>query len=178
MENYIVDYNILISIIVPAAVTLATLFITELVKKKHSRDGFKFTKLHEKRLEVLAKTYEYINEQIELLQDYVHPTSTTSYTDDVQLDVKYKTLTAEFLVYFNSHAIYFDEKMETLIRDYFRESNSIYYDHFFSKNIADLNITKERSRATTDLNSFVEVHKKLVPIKTQIEKKFRILLGN
>lgn len=129
-----------------------------------SKENFKFTKLHEKRLEVLEKTYYYINETSEALQNYLSP---IEFGDEAKnkLANNFIVTTEEFTVYFNNNAIYFDERLEQILKEFFKESFMI----FVTYDSDDLINEK--------MWSYKEFQKNIPPIKKQIEAKFRELLG-
>lgn len=145
-------------------------FQTELTHLK-SKDNFKFTKLHEKRLIVLEKTYMYINIASESLKMYVSQISriiSNSPFDDNEdefLKDEFVKIIDEFTLYFNHNRIYFDETVENLLQEFFTESILIFAVHF-REGVADDN-----------LFSLKQLNEKLLPIKKQIEIKFRELLG-
>ncbi|GIQ58178.1 hypothetical protein Flavo103_13140 [Flavobacterium collinsii] len=135
-----------------------------------SKESFKFTKLHEKRLEVLERTYYFINETSESLQTYVSPLksgvkgSTVTEIDKLLSDDFIKTFD-EFVVYFKHNSIYFDEEIERLLEKFIKEALLIFAT--YGKN----------ESAKDNMFSLKELKKNLDPIKKQIEVKFRQLLG-
>lgn len=144
-------------------------FQTELNSLK-SKENFKFTKLHEKRLEVLQKTYQYINETSESLKLYVTPLKTiilgdTNVETEKILSQDFIRIVDEFTRYFNYNRIYFDEVIEKLLEDFFKESVLIFATYHQNKSDND------------SIYSSKEIQKILTPIKKQIEIKFRELLG-
>jgi hypothetical protein len=144
-------------------------FQTELNHLK-LRENFKFTKLHEKRFDVLERTYMYINETSESLKSYVSPVEhilkgNRSVEADEFLKEEFIKIIDEFTLYFKHNCIYFDEELENLLQGFFTESILIFAT-YFKEGVADDN-----------LFSIKELNKKLLPIKKQIEIKFRELLG-
>lgn len=135
-----------------------------------SKESFKFTKLHEKRLEVLERTYYFINETSESLQTYVSPLklgakgSIAAEMDKLLSDDFLKTFD-EFVVYFKHNSIYFDEEIEQLLEKFIKEALLIFAT--YGKN----------ESAKDNMFSIKELKKNLDPIKKQIEVKFRQLLG-
>jgi hypothetical protein len=188
--------NIIVALVCGLVPTLLTLWLNEKVKgsvqnhfnksleevkKEHSKElaqfqielnnlkskeNYKFTKLHEKRFEVLEKTYYYINETSELLKFYVFPL-------EVTLAGKTKEMLSEdfvksidhFEMHFKYNSIYFDERIEKLLRDFFNQSVLIFATYGKNESVDD------------NLHSIKEFNKNLEPIKKQIEIKFRELLG-
>lgn len=157
----------------------------EIIKKEHSiqikdfeiklshiknKENFKFTKLHEKRFDVLERTYMYINETSESLKSYVSPVEhilkgNRSVEADEFLKEEFIKIIDEFTLYFKHNCIYFDEELEKLLQGFFTESILIFAT-YFKEGVADDN-----------LFSIKELNNKLLPIKKQIEIKFRELLG-
>lgn len=157
----------------------------EIIKKEHSiqikdfeiklshiknKENFKFTKLHEKRFDVLERTYMYINETSESLKSYVSPVEhilkvNRSVETDEFLKDEFIKIIDEFTLYFKHNCIYFDKELEKLLQGFFTESILIFAT-YFKEGVADDN-----------LFSIKELNNKLLPIKTQIEIKFRELLG-
>jgi len=177
MEEYNIYLQILANVGVPA---LISLIVAERLKRKSakeisqfqtelnhlkSKENFKFTKLHEKRLEVLERTYYYITETSEVLKIYVSPLGYGQETVNALKDNFVKTFD-EFTIYFKQNCIYFDEGIERDLQDFFKEALLIFAT--YGKN----------ESAIDNLYSIKEVNAKLVPIKKQIEVKFRELLGN
>ena len=209
MEKYYFVVNLVVYSIIP---TLVALYVTERVKgsvknsfdrkleevkKGHSleisqfqtelnalktRENFKFTKLHEERLEVLSKTYQYINEILVLLQkcilavkDEANETDETfASIDQKLLNSEYVNAYKKFLDYFNSKAIYFDEDIEVLMSNYFEEAATLYMNHSIKQTEMKAGLHPNED---INLESYMAVRVKLKPIKKQIEVKFRELLG-
>ncbi len=197
MEQYQILINILSYSIIP---TLIALYVTEKIKgnikiffdKKleelkmehskeisqfqselnylKSKESFKFTKLHEKRLEVLERTYYFINETSEALLTYVSPLklgvneNVVTEMDKLLSDDFIKTFD-EFIVYFKHNCIYFDEEIEQLLKKFIKEALFIFAT--YGKN----------ESAKDNMFSIKELGKNLDPIKKEIEIKFRELLG-
>lgn len=136
-----------------------------------SKENFKFTKLHESRLLVLKKTYMYLNTTSESLTLYISPVgriiSNRKFGDseDEILKDEFIKRTDAFTFYFNRNAIYFDETLGDLLRNFLNESIVIFATYHSKNGEVD------NSFAITQLND------KLFPIKKQIELKFRELLG-
>lgn len=217
MSEYQFITNILIYSIVP---TFVSLFITERikgivknsfdkkleeVKKEHlkeisqfqtelnhlkARENFKFTKLHEKRLEILEETYSYIIKTIRLLHIYVSPIKSSNnlelnYNEDKIFDDNYiqkianqfKELYDEFNLYYNKNTIYFDEDTEKILYDYFMSSADVFLISNSSNVLLKMNIKEEIEHKETINSTFEALNKKVLPLKKQIEIKFRELLG-
>lgn len=207
LENIII--NGLIAVFCGLIPTLITLWLNEKVKgsvknsfdqkieglkKEHSKEisqfqaelnylkaseKFKFEKLHEKRLEVLAKTYELLIRNLVLLESYTSPLKFTPKDKDfndyeVEFSIKYREIHNKFLSYFNRHAIYFSVDIEELILSYISSSAKIFDTY-------DLKLRYPKSEPQI-LNEAYTAYKKIpeiiYPLKKEIEKKFRLLLGD
>ncbi|RKS94214.1 hypothetical protein BC952_2085 [Flavobacterium limicola] len=131
-----------------------------------SKENYKFTKLHEKRFEVLEKTYYYINETSQLLKLYVFPLKGTlaGKTKEMLSEDFVKSID-QFEMHFKYNSIYFDETIEKLLKDFFNQSVLIFATYGKIESVDD------------NLHSIKEFNKNLAPIKKQIEIKFRELLG-
>lgn len=197
MEEY---QALIVGVVCTTISTAITLFITERIKgsvknsfdkkledikKDHSKeisqfqielnhlkskDNFKFVKLHEKRFDVLERTYMYINDTSESLKNYISPMDyVLKGSRDVQmvaiLKAAYATLHDEFQVYFNKNRIFFSEQLQNLLDEFFSQSIII----FATYDIDDF--------SDNNMSSIKELNNKLLPIKKQIEIKFRELLG-
>ena len=199
------------SLIFSVIPTLITLFLTEkvkgkiknsfeekleIVKKEHtieistfqaelnnlkSRENFKFTKLHEKRFDVLENIYKLINRSLNHLRSYVVPVKqvpegkTFEQLDD-SLNENFRNAHNNFVEYFSDNKIYLDEQIEKLIDEYLDEVSIIYNDysenHFLKKFGDKPNSESFRKSAF----AYKKIPEKIFPIKKRIELKFRELL--
>jgi hypothetical protein len=157
-----------------------TKFQAEITSLK-TKENFKFTKLHEKRLTVFERIYKLINSTTLDLDLYLSP---VKYTLDGQsfkdaeniLRLKFIESHNEFVIYYSENKIYLDEKIIELIDGYLIAINEPYND--YSKNLF-LRSTRRNVDQETELkaiNAYKKIPKKVTPIKTEIEKKFRELL--
>jgi len=193
--------NIVIAFFCGLVPTLLTLWLNERVKGSvknsfdeklaqfqielnhlKTKENFKFTKLHERRFEVLQKTFEYLNNNLNILASLTAPFKIIpqgqNYDESEQLaSQKYRDAHNEFLKYFNHNSIYFDEETEALFLNFFRESGNI-FNAYDQKQIYQS--MGEKLDKEGHLN-FANAHKKIPeiihPLKKQIETKFRELLG-
>lgn len=208
MEEY---QALIVGVVCTTISTAITLFITERikgnvknlfdkkledVKKEHSKEisqfqselnalktkeNFKFTKLHEKRFDVLQTTYKYLNEHLKLLAYYIEPNkyiedNTFANKTEFALREDYRNAHNNFQRYFDENSIFFSEDVVEQLNKYFSVSSQIYnFNDIMSNTFSEL--AKE---FTMDIDSFKnpsEVPKLLYPIKKEIEFKFRELLG-
>lgn len=146
------------------------------------KDNFKFTKLHEKRLKILQKIYLYIIENIDLLEKYIsdYEVIRDEKTSNLQIDTitsEYTNLYIAFSKYSDINAIYFSEEIKKLIDDYIDEASSIYINYIKKYNSPIIMLLSDE-----DLNELINessklIEHKLIPLKKQIEIKFKELLG-
>lgn len=155
-------------------------FQTELSYLK-TKENFKFTKLHEKRFVILEDTYKLLNDTLKTLNQYVTPIKEvaqgiTFEENEDRLLKNYMAAQSKFVNYFLDNKIYFDNEIEKLIDDFIGENMNVYNDysenHFMKKmtNTIDLESRKKAAIA------YKQIPEKIIPIKNQIENKFRELL--
>ena len=203
---------LIVGVICTTISTMVTLFITERikgsvknsfdekiedVKKEHSKeisqfqielnhlkskDNFKFTKLHEKRLEVLQKTYQYLNENLTSLSRYIAPAKIIpdgiDYDEsEIKLSLSYRENYNEFLNYFNYNVIYFDEETETLLRTFFNESSTIFDTYDKLQIMKKMNVKPEGKEFLSAGFAYKKIPEIIAPLKKKIEDKFRVILG-
>ena len=160
-----------------------TKFQTELNFFK-SRENFKFTKLHEKRLEVLENIYKYINETQNHLRSYIIPVKNlpkdTSYeqNEDV-LNENYTKSHNKFVEYYSDNKIYLDEEIEELIDNFIKELLAIHNDYFenqFIRRLGD-NGGNQQSFMKAAV-AYKRLPENIDPLKKKIQEKFKGLLGD
>lgn len=198
MEEYSNGLIIFVSALIP---TLITLWLNERVKGSvknsfdeklaqfqielnhlKSKENFKFTKLHEKRLEVLQQTFQFLNENLTLLSQYTSPIKFTpkemEFNESEQLaSVKYREAYNAFLNYFNYNVIYFDEDDEKLLRSFFAESADIFNAYDTKQSIIAMGGTPEKQDYMNAATAHKKIPETIYPLKKEIEIKFRKLLG-
>ncbi|AWG22412.1 hypothetical protein FFWV33_13200 [Flavobacterium faecale] len=191
--------------------TLITLFVTEkvkgkiknsfeekleIVKKKHtieistfqtelnnlkSREIFKFTKLHEKRFDILENIYKLINKSQNDLQFYVCPVKrvpegkTFDQLDD-SLNENFRKAHNNFVEYYSDNKIYLDEQIEELIDKYLVEVSDIYNDYSENHFLAKFDNKPNPETFKKSAYAYKKIPEKIIPIKKQIEIKFKELL--
>ncbi|MFC6267114.1 hypothetical protein [Frigoriflavimonas asaccharolytica] len=203
------NINILEALIYSVIPTLIGLYITEKVKgnvksnfdkklenlkKEHNiditklqadinalktKENFKFTKLHEKRLIVLENIYKLLNNASKELSVYVSPVKFTpkdtkfeEYENNLQLN--YINAHNEFVSFFNDNKIYLT--VIELIENYLNQVSEIYNDYSTNhmlKKMGDNSNVEIRTKAFT---AYKKMPEKVNPIKKEIEKKFREIL--
>lgn len=156
-------------------------FQTELNYLK-SNESFKFTKLHEKRFEILAETYSYLSQNLFNLNAYLVFVSDKNVQDlDDKKSIKietdfWKTFT-ESSDYINRNMLFFNDKIEFLLVNYFSKCAEFFkiYDQF--KNMQKKNI-EENLGLTIELDSsYKKLEESILPLKKELEKEFRKFLG-
>ena len=154
-------------------------FQTELDSLK-SRENFKFTKLHEKRLYVLENIYKLLNKNLNHLRCYVVPVKqipegTTFDQNDDLLNENFRNTHNNFVEYYSDNKIYLDEQIEILIDEYLIEVSSVYNDYsetHFLKKLDKINPENYKKQAF----AYKKIPEKVLPIKKRIELKFKELL--
>ena len=143
-----------------------------------TKQNFKFTKLHEIRLKVLARTHRLLNENLSLLENFTKPTKyipeeKTFEEYEVEFSLRYKEAHNKFIRYFRNNAIYLSEDMERLILNYITASSKIFdtYDRKIHFPKSDDQILQEAYTVYRKIPA--EIH----PLKEKIEAQFRELLG-
>lgn len=210
MEKYYFVVNLVVYSIIP---TLVALYVTERVKgsvknsfdrkleevkKEHSleisqfqtelnhlksKENFKFTKLHEKRLEILQKVYEHLNEHLHLLTYSVISLDAVNKECEPIIDTEkfkeeYRTLHSDSFKYIKKNFIFFSKELEDKLREFFTISAKIYTNN---EVISILKPSAETIGMAIDYDSLEAeklISEILIPIKNEIEMKFRELLGD
>ncbi|MFA9191242.1 hypothetical protein AAGV28_07655 [Flavobacterium sp. FZUC8N2.13] len=209
MEDIII--NILIAFVCGLIPTLLTLYLNERVKgsiknsfdekleqlkKEHlkeisqfqtelsylkSKENFKFTKLHEKRFEVLQKTFQFLNENLSLLSTYISPIKFTPNGTDFEENEKlasqeYRDAHNKFWKYFKFNSIYFDEDIENSLNNFFKESSEIF--NLYDKKLIYKSMGQEldRKELFNSTMAYKKIPEIINPLKKEIEIKFRKLL--
>jgi hypothetical protein len=147
-----------------------------------SKENFKFTKLHEIRLEVLKESYKYLNNNLSLLGKHVSPFKFTPEGEDYdeneeKASMKYRDAHNEFLQYFNSNSIYLDEDTEALLISFFKESGEIFNDYDKKQIYKSMGEKLEKEDNLASVFAYKKIPEIIYPLKKQIELKFRELLG-
>lgn len=198
MENYII---FIVGFICTLISTLITLWLNERVKGSvknsfdeklsqfqielnhlKTKENFKFTKLHEKRFEVLQESYKYLNNNLNLLGTHISPFKFTRDGEDYDENEKkasneYRDAHNEFLQYFNFHSIYFDEETEMLLRSFFQESGEIFNAYDQRQIYKSMGEKLEKEDRLASAFAYKKIPEIIHPLKKEIETKFRKLLG-
>lgn len=147
-----------------------------------SKENFKFTKLHEKRFEVMAETYKYLTDALFKLRIYVAPLKGVP-TDKTSEEINDKQFTAytdadkKLYEYYSFNKIYFNDELEELFEKYFNSSldilNQYVKNEFVNREGAAFNSKVYMSAAT----AYKKIPELIEPIQLEIKNKFRELLG-
>lgn len=148
-----------------------------------TKENFKFTKLHEKRLEVLEKTYKLLNNTLNALNFYVTPLKqiapgTTFEENEDKLLENFADAQNDFVIYYSDNKIYFGEEIEELIDSYISETIDVFNDYnqkYFMKKLGN-KFDEESYRKAS--HAYKKIPEKIIPIKKEIENKFKALLEN
>ena len=193
--------NIIIALLCGLVPTILTLWLNEKVKGSvknsfdeklshfqielnhlKTKENFKFTKLHEKRFEVLQETYKYLNNNLNLIVKHISPVKITpegeDYNENEQKASKeYRDAHNDFLQYFNFNSIYFDEETETLLLSFFKESVEIFNAYDQRQIFKSMGEKLEREERLASAFAYKKIPEIIDPLKKEIETKFRKLLG-
>ncbi|MND83405.1 hypothetical protein D3C87_1146930 [compost metagenome] len=156
-------------------------FQTELNHLK-SKENFKFTKLHERRFEVLQKTFEHLITNLSLLSSH---TSVYKFTPDGEnfeenekkASEQYKDAHNKFLEYFSFNSIYFDRETEALLLSFFQETAEIFHTYNQRQIMKSMGDKLDREDNLKSIMVYKKIPEIIYPLKKQIETKFRELLG-
>jgi len=199
------------SIIPTVIASLLTLFLTEKVKgsvknnfdkkieeikNKHNTElakfqseldsisnqkSFKFTKLHEKRFDILEILYKSLNKKSKNLQLYISPVkykpdnkTFEEYEDGLYQD--YRESHYDFVSIFNDNKIFLNDTIIELVDSYLKEESEIfnaYYENHFLIRAGDRPNTEIRMKAFT---AYKKIPEKISPIQKEIEDEFKELL--
>lgn len=147
-----------------------------------SKENFKFIKLHEKRLEVLQITFQFLNENLSLLSEYISPLKFTpdgqDYFENEKLaSQKYREAHNKFWQYFRFNTIYFDEDIENSLNKFFKESTDIF--NLYDKKLVYKSMGEKLDRKDEfeSVFAYKKIPEIIHPLKKEIEIKFRKLLG-
>jgi len=88
-----------------------------------SKESFKFTKLHEKRFEVMAETYKYLTDALFKLRVYVSPvkgilSNKTPEEINHMQHMNYTQAHDKLYEYYSFNKIYFNDEIEELLNKY------------------------------------------------------------
>ena len=202
---------LILSILPTVIATLITLYITERVKGSiknkfdqkiesikngynteltrlnaeldliNNQNNFKFSKLHEKRFEILELLYKAFNRKLRKLQNYISPVkykpehqTFEEYEDELYKN--YYDNHNEFVTLFTDNKIFLNEKIIELIDSYLKEELEIfhaYYENHFLTRTGDRPNLETRMKAVT---AYKKVPEKISPILKEIENEFKELL--
>lgn len=158
-------------------------FQTELNSLK-AKENFKFTKLHEKRFEVLQKTYEYLNQNEKYLLAFLSPyytLKTEAQIDTIEnLKIKYGDEyfinNNDFGQFIDGNLIFFDKDIENLLIEFRVKCNVIFMENSKVK-LKEINEISNDDRLKHFNECFKKVNQMVTPIRLDIKNKFRELLG-
>lgn len=146
-----------------------------------AKENFKFTKLHEKRLEIIEITYKLINEVLIELNQYVIPLKAipngkTFLDNDNDLQNSFLKKHWEFTNHYTNNRFYYDLETKKLIDDYLSNVREA-YDSYNEKHM----LTQMGERPDREMNkkasqAFKNIEIKINPIKLNIEEKFAEIL--
>lgn len=175
---------------VPAlvAIGLKSSFDTKLENLKSDlnylkgKENFKFTKLHERRFEVLQKTFEHLITNLNLLSSHTSPLKFTADGENFEENEKkaseqYRDAHYEFLKYFSFNSIYFDKETEALLLSFFKETAEIFHTYDQRQIMKSMGDSLDREDNLKSIMVYKRIPEIIYPLKKEIEIKFRELLG-
>lgn len=147
-----------------------------------SKESFKFTKLHEKRFEVMAETYKYLTDVLIKLRLYVAPLK-SGLNDETAEEINHKQSCDyhdahnKFHEYYSFNKIYFNDEIEELLEKYLASSLEISNQHFQKEYLAREGRILNTKVYISDATAYEKVRELIEPIQWEIKNKFRELLG-
>jgi len=146
-----------------------------------SKENFKFTKLHEKRFDILEDTYILLNKALNELNIYIHPIKNQpkgmnfeEYED--KLHSNFANSHNKFVEFYSNSKIYLEINLISLIDSYLKETNSIYNDYNLNHFLRKLGDKPNLETLTKASTAYKKIPEKIIPIKKEIEENFRELL--
>ncbi|MBO9585632.1 MAG: hypothetical protein J7574_15810 [Flavobacterium sp.] len=147
-----------------------------------SKESFKFTKLHEKRFEVMAETYKYLTDVLIKLRLYVAPLK-SSLNDETAEEINHKQSCDyhdahnKFHEYYSFNKIYFNDEIEELLEKYLASSLEISNQHFQKEYLGREGTFYNTKVFISDGTAYEKVRELIEPIQFEIKNKFREVLG-
>lgn len=147
-----------------------------------SKENFKFTKLHEKRFEVMAETYKYLTDVLIKLRLYVAPLKSGLNNETAEEIIHkqsndYHAAHNKFHEYYSFNKIYFNDETEQLLEKYLAFSLEISKQHFEKEYLAKEGRILNTKVYIWDESAYDKVRELIEPIQSEIKNKFRELLG-
>ncbi|MEP5254363.1 MAG: hypothetical protein ABJQ39_04825 [Winogradskyella arenosi] len=146
-----------------------------------SKENFKFTKLHEKRFNILENIYQLLNKNISELHYYILPVKSTpdgmtfeEHEDKLQLN--FANAHNNFAEFYSNSKIYLDNNITSLIDNYLKEISQIYNDYNQNHFLRKLGDKPNPEISKIAYSAYKKIPDKIIPIKKEIEESFRELL--
>ena len=147
-----------------------------------SKENFKFTKLHEKRFEVMAETYKLLTDALFKLRSYVAPVKgvypgKTAEECSLMHYEDYMAVERKLYEYYNFNKIYFNDEIEVLLEKYIIFSQDIF--NQFTKNdlVNQKGFLFNSEVYVSAANAYNKIPELIEPIQLEIKQKVRELLG-
>ncbi|MFW0737079.1 hypothetical protein [Flavobacterium sp. T12S277] len=147
-----------------------------------SKESFKFTKLHEKRFEVMAKTYKYLNDALFKLRIYVSPLK-GALNNETNVETNHKQFTdyteadKKLYEYYSFNKIYFNDEIEELLEKYFTSSLDILNQYVKNEFVNRDGVLFDSKVYMSAATAYKKIPELIEPIQLEIKNKFRELLG-
>lgn len=156
-------------------------FQTELNHLK-AKENFKFTKLHEKRFEVMAETYKCLTEALFMLRIYVaplkapHPEKTVEESSHMHF-MDYMAAERKLYEYYNFNKIYFNAEIEELLEKYITSSTEIFNQYAKNDIVNQKGFLFNAEVYRSSENAYKKIPELIEPIQLEIKNKVREILG-
>ncbi|WP_119789636.1 hypothetical protein [Flavobacterium anhuiense] len=147
-----------------------------------SKENFKFTKLHEKRFEVMAETYKCLTETLFKLRIYVaplkapHPEKTIEESSHMHF-MDYIDAEKKLYEYYNFNKIYFNDEIEELLEKYINSSKDIFNQYAKNEFVNQTSFLFNAEVYRSSANAYNKIPELIEPIQLEIKNKVRELLG-
>lgn len=146
-----------------------------------TKENFKFTKLHEKRMDVLQITYAFLIDTMNTLNQYIYPIKEINdgesfEENEKKLHENYRTIQNEFAHYFAKNRIFFDDETEEMIDNYMKTSTAIFNEYYQNHFMKQLNIPFNAEVHFKASQAYKKISSEIVSVEKQIKQKFKELL--
>ena len=168
----------------------------EVIKKEHSleianfqaeikslkdKENFKFSKLHEKRFELLETIYIQMSALLDSFNIYIHPLKTIPNgvepnDHEKKLHEDYAKKQHDFIKTFKSSKLYLNESIINLVENYLNESHEIYSKYSKDIFLKNHGVNPDSKTSLDSMTAYKDIPKKIEPIFKAIELEFKNIL--
>jgi hypothetical protein len=151
------------------------------IKSLKEKENFKFSKLHEKRFNLLEIIYNQMSELLDSFNRYIHPlkhipNGIESKDYEKTLHQEYADKHNEFIKTFKKSKLYLNDSITTLIDNYINESHEIYSKYSKDTFLKDHGVTPDQKTSLDSMTAYKDIPKKIEPIFKAIEFEFKNIL--